>query len=70
MMPMPPTSSEIAAMAVRMVTTMFTMEVIISSISLMLVTMYPSLELSSSCRPFSSTVFASEMLSSLVTVTA
>ena len=39
MMPMPPTSSEMAAMAVRIVTTMFTMEVIISSISLMLVTM-------------------------------
>ena len=39
MMPMPPTSSEIAAMVVSTVTTMLTMEVIISSISLRLMTM-------------------------------
>ena len=39
MMPMPPTSSEIAAMVVSTVTTMLTMEVIISSISLRLTTM-------------------------------
>lgn len=38
MMPMPPTSREMAAMAVRMVTTMLTMEVMVSSISLRLVT--------------------------------
>ena len=38
MMPMPPTSSEMAAMAVRMVTTMLTIEVMVSSISLRLVT--------------------------------
>ena len=39
MMPMPPTSSEMAAMVVSTVTTMLTMEVIISSISLRLTTM-------------------------------
>ena len=38
MMPMPPTSSEMAAMAVRMVTTMLTIEVMVSNISLRLVT--------------------------------
>ena len=38
MIPMPPTSREMAAMAVRMVTTMLTMEVMVSSISLRLVT--------------------------------
>ena len=68
MMPMPPTSREMPAMTVSTMMTMLTIEVMVSSISLMLTTIKPSLEWNSSVKVCSITALPSDACSSSTSV--